>query len=98
MVSPLDALNVAITSEITTEQFVKVAMESLAIPFLVIFLIWTFFWLLVIGLSIANKEARGKILTIIGVSLIFSIAFLIFGLILNPNWFFDIVTKLMVRF
>ena len=83
MINPLESLNITNVAEITPEQFVKVANQTVAMPALIILFISMSLIFLLVGLFLVKKN-KGKIVTIWFISIVLSIVILMI-LIFNPN-------------
>ena len=88
--NPLETLNITYVSEITKEQFINVARNSLAAPTLI--LAYTFFaiTLLLVGLGITKKNSRSTMFLIWFVTMIITGVF-IFTLIFLPNFWYNTI-------
>jgi len=87
--NPLDTLNVTSISEITKEQFIIIANETVAIPSLIFLFVFMVLASLLIGMMLVKSEGRGKYFAIWFIWVIFSLVGLII-LIYMPNLVYSI--------
>jgi len=91
MLPPYQLFNVSNIQDITKEHLSKVAMDIMGIPALILNTIFIFVVFLVVGLIFVKKD-RNKFMWIWGITLIFSIIFLLI-IVYNPNFITYITDK-----
>ena len=92
MTNPLESLNITLVSDVTKEQFINIANQTVAIPVLVLLFILMSLIFLVIGLFMVKRD-KGKFLSIWLFSIILSAIILIF-LIYSPNTILNLIEKI----